>query len=468
LWATSVIGGATLAALLIGLARNKAVALIGGPAAVGLFGLFTTIISMGASVSALGLDTSAVRQLAQWREDAGETQRTQRAIWTMAWPLALAGGAVVWLLREPIAVLAAGSSTYSNTVGWLAIGVAAAVIAAAQLAILQGHGRIGDLARVRLWGSLVATVLAVLAVYRYGTLGIALAGISIPVVTAIVGFWFGRSLPSSNWQSMADGSLGLQWRALASIGVVVMMTNALVTANDLALRAVVTHRLGLEPLGFYVASSAIVWVNLSLVLNAMAADYYPRLSSVADDPKALSVIVNQQLHVGLLLAAPALAAVSVAAPLLLTILYSSPFTEAAFVLRLLIAAGVLRLGIWALGFVLLARRASGSYMLAEIAGASAIPLAWFMLPHTGLWGASVAAILSAAASFVVYWLRVSRSHAVFVNRENLLMIAGLVVFLSALAAIFQANATAGTLIGIAGALGLAWRSYRQLRSAMAA
>jgi PST family polysaccharide transporter len=466
LWATSVIGGATLAALLIGLARNKAVAVIGGPAAVGLFGLFTTIISMGASVSALGLDTSAVRQLAQRREDAGETERTQRAIWTMAWPLGLGGGALVWLLREPIATLAAGSSNYAPTVGWLGIGVAASVVAAAQLAILQGHGRIGDLARVRLWGSLVATILAVLAVYRYGALGIALAGISIPVVTALVAFWFGRSLPSSNWRSVADGSLGPQWRALTSIGVVVMMTNALVTANDLSLRAVVTHRLGLEPLGFYVASSAIVWVNLSLVLNAMAADYYPRLSSVADDPKALSVIVNQQLHVGLLLAAPALVAVSVAAPLLLMILYSPPFSEAALVLRLLIVAGVLRLGIWALGFVLLARRASGSYMLAEITAASAIPLAWLMLPHTGLWGAGVAAILSSGASFLVYWLRVTGAHRVFVNRDNLLTILGLIVFLSTLAAIFQVNSAAGISIGVAGTLGLAWRSFRQLRSAI--
>ncbi|HVM38993.1 MAG TPA: oligosaccharide flippase family protein [Sphingomicrobium sp.] len=466
LWATSVIGGATLAALLIGLARNKAVALIGGPAAIGLFGLFTTIISMGASVAALGLDTSAVRQLAQRRDDTAEVERTQRAVWTMAWPLAITGAAAVFLFRRPIAAFAAGSSVYADTVGWLSIGVAASVVAAAQLAILQGHGRIGDLARVRLWGSLVATIAAIYAVYRFGTLGIAIAGISIPLVTAVVGFWYGRALPRSNWRQLADGSLAGQWRALATIGIVVMSTNALVTLNDLSVRAVVSNRLGLEPLGLFVASSAIVWVNLSLVLNAMAADYYPRLSSVAHDARAMSTILNQQLHVALGLAAPALIAVSAGAPVVLAILYSPAFAESAFVLRLLVAAGVLRLGTWALGFALLARRASGSYMLAEIAAAAAIPLAWFLLPRTGLWGVGLALILSAAASFGVYLWRTNRGHGIVMDRQNLVMIAALVAFLSALAVITEAHATAGMVIGAVAALALGWRAFRQFGSAI--
>ena len=69
LWVTSVVGGATLGALLIGLVRNKAIAVIGGPSAVGLLGLFTALVAMGASVSTLGLDTSAVRQLSQKTDD---------------------------------------------------------------------------------------------------------------------------------------------------------------------------------------------------------------------------------------------------------------------------------------------------------------------------------------------------------------------------------------------------------------
>ena len=463
LWATSVMGGATFAALVIGLIRNKAVALIGGPEAVGLFGLFTTIISMGGSIATLGLDTSAVRQLAKSGSDAVEAERTQRAIWTMAWPLALIGLAAVWLLRRPIAVLATGNGGFSDSVGLLALGVFGTVVAAAQLAILQGRGRVADLARVRVWGSLLATSLAVFAVYFYGVAGIAPAALAVPVVTAIVSLWYGRTVPASDWRSLRDGDLGRRWKALAAIGVVVMMTNGLVILNDLAMRSVVTHRLGLGDLGFYVASSAIVWVNLSLVLNAMAADYYPRLSSVADDPQALSVTLNQQWHVALLLAGPALAAVSVAAPLALALLYAPSFAQSALVLRLLAAAGLFRLAIWALGFVLLARRATWSYMAAEIASALAIPIAWAALPQTGLWGASAAQLLSSALSFVVFWRRVV-SQGVSADRGNVILTAVLVVSLAALAALFELNRPAGYVAGIALTSILAWRSYGTIRA----
>jgi PST family polysaccharide transporter len=262
-----------------------------------------------------------------------------------------------------------------------------------------------------------------------------------------------------------DGDLGRRWHALASIGVVVMMTNGLVILNDLSIRSVVTHRLGLGDLGFYVASSAIVWVNLSLVLNAMAADYYPRLSSVADDPKALSVTLNQQWHVGLLLAGPTLAAVSVAAPLALALLYAPSFAQSALVLRLLAAAGVLRLAIWALGFVLLARRATGFYMLAELVSALAIPSAWLALPETGLWGASAALLISSALSFVVYWRSVVKQ-GVWTYRSNVVLTSTLVLSLAALAGLFELNQLAGYVVGVAFTSILVWRSYGTIRAVL--
>lgn len=466
LWATSVVGGATLGALIIGLVRNKAVALIGGPEAVGLFGLFTTIIAMGASIAALGIDTSAVRQLAPSVDRSpDETATTQRAIWSMAWPLALLGAASLWIARRPIAIFATGQESYEQAVGWLGLGVAGAVISAAQLAILQGHGRVGDLARVKLLGSFLATCFALAAMYVYGTMGIVAAVLAMPIVTAAVSFWFGRRLPSSRWADFGSTSLASQWKALASVGLVIMLTNGLVTFNDLSIRAVVTHRLGLQDVGFYVASSAIVWVNLSLVLNAMAADYYPRLARVVDDPEALSTTLNEQLHVGLLLAGPILAVVSLAAPLVLALLYAPSFMQSALLLRLLIAAGILRLAIWAIGFVLIARRATWSYMAAEIASALAIPLCWFALPQTGLWGAGVILIASTTLSFLVYWTRARQLGAV-VSRENLQLIAFLVTILAVLAMSFELSALAGYIIGILAAPILGWQSYRGIRAGL--
>ncbi|WP_395623766.1 oligosaccharide flippase family protein [Sphingomonas daechungensis] len=464
LWATSIVGGATLGALLIGLIRNKAVALIGGPEAVGLLGLFTALVSMGASVTTLGLDTSAVRQLSQAAGDDETAGRVRWAIWTLAWPLALLGGAAIWLFRVPLATFAVGDRSFSNEVGWLGIAVAATVIAASQMAILQGYSRIGDLARVRLGGSILATGVGVLAIYRFGVTGIVVAVLAAPIANCLVASWVGRSLPG--YSRNTDTHLYDQWKILAAIGAIVMLTNTVGSVTQLAVRSIITHELGLSATGLYHASYAIVAVNLSLVLNAMAADYYPRLSKVANEPQAMSRVLNEQLHVALVLAAPVLMAVSVAAPLVLQILYSSAFSDSALLLRLLLAAGLLRLPIWALGFVLLARGAGMAYFLGEVAAASMIPLIWLLISPFGLPGAGIAALMAAAIAFIMYVSQAKLRHEVEVTGENMRLVLMLVAALTGLTALFELNSAAALAVGGLSVAVLTWYAFSTLRSAL--
>jgi enterobacterial common antigen flippase len=466
LWATTVVGGATLGALIIGLARNKAIALLEGPEAIGLFGIFTTLVSMIASVAGLGLDTSAIRQLSQASEGSTERAAIQRAVWTMVLPLSLLGGIALWLFRYPLAEFAAGSLSYASEIGWLGIAVAATMIGACQQALIQSYGKVADLARVRLWGALFATAAAIAGVYKWGVDAIAPAVIALPLLSALLAFWFGRHLPASDWRRIGHEKLASRWRGLASVGLVVMASNSFINLNELLLRSIMTQELGLAAVGLYVASHAIVWVNLSLVLNAMAADYYPRLSKVAADREEVTSILNQQLHVGLLLAGPMLAVVSLGAPILLTLLYSSAFADSALLLRLMLAAGVLRLAIWALSFVLLARQAS-HYLFAELAAVCSLPLAWWLVANWGLPGAAAAVVVSTAMSGGVYFWQVSVKHGVKVDGHNLRLIALLFLFLLALAFAFEIRLEAGVALGLIGSLALAIHSFLSLRSAVA-
>jgi antigen flippase len=343
------------------------------------------------------------------------------------------------------------------------MGVAATVIAASQMAILQGYGRIGDLARVRLGTSIVATIAGVGAVYRFGVAGIVIAVLATPLANCLLAAWFSRSLPTSRRRRL-DGAVTSYWKALAVIGTLVMLTNAAASLTQLATRSIVTHELGLDAAGLYHACYAIVAVNLSLILNAMAADFYPRLSRVADDPEAMSLVLNQQIHIGLVLAAPVMAVVSIAAPLALQILYSSEFSESAFLLRLLVAAGLLRLPIWALGFVFLARGAGVSFLIGEIAAASMIPLAWLLIAPLDLPGTGVAAVIASVIAFTVYLTRVRRSHGVVIDRRNLTFLALVVPYFFILALAFQVSQTAGLLLGVVGTAALAWHSVSNLRA----
>ena len=57
----------------------------------------------------------------------------------------------------------------------------------------------------------------------------------------------------------------------------------------------------------------------------MGADFYPRLTAVADDHKECNRLVNEQAEVGLLLAGPGVIATLTFAPLVIWLFYSSAF-----------------------------------------------------------------------------------------------------------------------------------------------
>ena len=61
---SSIIGGASAINIVIGLVKMKAVALLLGPAGVGLIGLLTNLVGLVSSVAGLGFGNVGTRQIA--------------------------------------------------------------------------------------------------------------------------------------------------------------------------------------------------------------------------------------------------------------------------------------------------------------------------------------------------------------------------------------------------------------------
>ena len=74
---SALMGGSTIANIAVNVVRAKAMALLLGPAGVGLVGLYTSVLNLTHSVAGMGINQSGVRQIA---EAAGsrETQRVAR------------------------------------------------------------------------------------------------------------------------------------------------------------------------------------------------------------------------------------------------------------------------------------------------------------------------------------------------------------------------------------------------------
>ena len=80
----AMIGGSSLVNVGFAIVRNKAMAVILGPAGVGQMSLYTAIVDLTQTIAGLGVQPSGVRQIAE-AVGAGDTDRIARIATVLRW-----------------------------------------------------------------------------------------------------------------------------------------------------------------------------------------------------------------------------------------------------------------------------------------------------------------------------------------------------------------------------------------------
>ena len=412
---TAIVGGATVVSIVIGIVRTKIFALSIGVAGIGLLGVFTGIMGTAAAIGGMGLSFSGVREIAA---NAANRSLVRRALWLAVWPLAIVTALVLWGARYPLSRWIIGSDAQALGVGLTGVAAAVTIIAAAQLTVIQGVGHVSDVARVRIWGALLSLLIGVPAVLYAGRVGIVLAVIAIPLGNALAALPY-RPRPDPPPGAITPARIAAEWKQLLTLGATLMVTSALASGALVVIRTLVIRHDGLGDAGLYQGAYAISALNASLVLSAMATDYFPRLSAAQSDRRLVETIVNQQLHAAVMLASPVLLAMAAAAPIVLNLLYSPAFAAGAGLLRWQLAGEILKLPGWALGFLLIARADKGWYLLVETAFVAVyIAGTAVLLPLLGLSGAGVAYVAAYVAYSLILILLCSRRHSVSISSDN--------------------------------------------------
>lgn len=415
---TSIVGGATIASLAFGLARMKALALLAGPAGVGLFGVLNVLFTTGATVAGLGLSTSGVRQVAAAPPGSDERAWVEKSVWTLTWLCAVLGALGFWVFEQFFYAPSAGLPADAPSFPWLAVAVGLATLNATQLLMLQAQGRVGDIARVRVWASAFSALFGVAAVYLLGDAGLYVAVFAVPFTGLLVALAYSRRRPCRLRLPWNARMLG-EWSVLLKTGVSLTIASFIGSAGQLLVRSIIADQGGLEAAGLFQAAWTISALNLSIVLSAMAVGYFPALSAVSNDKRAMSSLLNQQLHVALLLGSPVLVACAGTAPWLISLLYSDRFSPAAPLLQLQLAGDVVKLAGWALGFVVLVLKDDLGYILSELAfDAVMVGVTWLCFSRFGLPAAGVAYLLGHIAGAAVS-AQIAARRGVGLDRANL-------------------------------------------------
>jgi len=364
---SSIIGGASVINIVIGLVRTKIIAILLGPTGIGLVSLYSGVMSTATAVASMGMGTVGTRQIAEAfsQDDQSAMAVVRRAMLWGTLLLAAAGALVVWSLREFLAVHVLGGAEHATIVGWLALGVGFSVASASQGALIQGMRRIGDMARLSVYGAMLNTALGVTLLWQWGKAGLVAYVLIGPLTSLLLGHCYVSRLSRLASRDVSMQEIAQQWQTMLRLGVPFMGAALVSTLVQLWIRVEVSNTLGTESLGHFQAAWTISMQYIGFVLGAMAADYYPRLTGVINDHKAATRLVNEQTEIALLLSAPVFIAMIGLTPWVIHLLYSSAFLPAVYVLRWQILGDVLKVASWPLAFVILAAGAGKTFFLAE-------------------------------------------------------------------------------------------------------
>lgn len=431
---TSMIGGASLINILIGMVRTKFVAVLLGPAGIGLLGVYNSIVGMVGAVAGMGIGASGTRQIAE-AHGAGDPQRIARTVKTLrrtVWVTGILGLLIMVLGCTAFSKASFGTATYALPIAILGITILLANIATGQSCILQGTRRISDLAKVSIIGALNGTIISIPCYYFWRINGIVPGLILTGAAALLTSWWFARRVVLV--------PVELPWRdsrqeagKLLHFGVPVMLSGLMSMVSAYLIRVLLIRQVGLDGVGIWQAAFGLSGVLANFVLSAMGTDYYPRLTAIAGDDDKVKEEVNAQTEVALLLAVPALAATIIFAPLVITLFYSGKFDGAVDILRWS-AYGVFgRVISWPLGFVLLAKGMGKTFFWTElVANIFQVIALWVCVKIWGLLGTGIAFLLL----YVVYSLLIYVvAHAVSgmswtaANKRHILIFAALLALI---------------------------------------
>lgn len=387
-----MVGGSSAANILIGIVRAKAMAILLGPAGVGLTGLYNSILDVTSTIAGMGVNSSGVRQIAA-AVGSGDTNviaRTSLVLRRVSIILGVFGAATLIVFSRQVAALTLGSTKYAGPVSFLSIAVFFKLVSGGQGALIQGMRRISDLAKMGVWAGLVGTIVTVVVIFFLRENGIVLSLACGAGVSIFISWRYSRKIRIHK-PSISASELAHDLSGLLKLGTAFMTTGLMTIGSGYVVRIMILRHVGFEGAGLYQSAWTIGCLYVSFILQAMGADFYPRLTASANDNAECNRLVNEQTFIGLLLGGPGVLVTLTLAPLVITTLYSARFHAAVEVLRWLCLGGILQVVTWPMGFISLAKGRQNVFLLSDVSWTVVyICLAWIGVRACGLKGVGIA------------------------------------------------------------------------------
>lgn len=365
--ATSLFGGVQVFQIIIQVIRSKFIAVLLGPAGMGIVSLLNSTIGLIGGLTNFGLGTSAVKNVSAANATGNKTRVATVIIVLrrLVWITGILGTIVTLILSSWLSKITFGNTEYTLAFVWISITLLFKQITTGQLVLLQGLRKLQFLAKANLLGSLLGLIITVPLYYFLGIDGIVPGIIITAIVSLILSWYFSnkvkiKPIKVGKLKTFAEG------KHMLAMGFMISLSGLITLGVSYIVRIYISNKGGVGEVGLYNAGFAIINTYVGLVFTAMGTDYYPRLSAVAHSNKLCKKTINQQAEIAILILAPIIIIFIVFIKWVVIILYSNKFIAVDSMIHWAALGMLFKAASWAIAFILLAKGASKYFFYNEL------------------------------------------------------------------------------------------------------
>jgi O-antigen/teichoic acid export membrane protein len=365
--ATTIFGGVQVFQIIISIVRSKIIAVLLGPAGMGIAGLLISTIALISGFTNFGLSTSAVKNIAAAHatEDSEKISRVIAVFRRLVWFTGLLGTTATIVLSPWLSELTFGNRNYTVAFIWISITLMFNQLSSGWGVLLQGMRQLQYQAKASMLGALLGLMISAPVYYFWRVDGI----VPAIIITSILGLsfeWYYGSKTKIRKISLDFKTIVHEGQDMVKMGFVLSISGLITTIGTYVVRVFLNANGGVAEVGLYNAGFSIINTYVGLVFAAMGTDYYPRLSGIAHDRDKANELINQQAEVSILLLSPILSVFIVFINLVIVVLYSGKFLPISSMIQWAALGMYFKAVSWSIAFILVAKGESGLFFWNEL------------------------------------------------------------------------------------------------------
>ncbi|WDF59118.1 oligosaccharide flippase family protein [Flavobacterium sp. KACC 22758] len=418
---TSIVGGSQIASILIGIVRTKVVAVLLGPVGVGFIGVLQNIIDLVKQITGFGINFSGIKDVAESNatNDNTKISRAIKILKTWAFWTGVLGTLLTIIFCVPLSNYSFGDSSYSISIAIIATTILISSISGGQLALLQGLRKINLMAKASFYGAILGTIITIPMYWVLGINGIVPGMVLTSLGGLALSWWFTKDIELEK-VNLSINETFRDGRRMAALGFFITITGILATITLYFVRSFLLKKMDINAVGCFQACWTIATMYLGIILNAMLADFFPRLTEINKNNEAVNRLINEQLEIAFLVASPMIVFILVFAQFIITILYSYAFAIAIPILQWLIAGTFFTVISWPLGVMFLAKsKGIYSFTIETIWNIIFISILYFGWSLYGFKIVGYSYVVACLLRFLLVYLSTKHLSSFKFNRSNI-------------------------------------------------